>query len=173
MSDWWGSINSNNPFEDGSSAAWCGAFPAPGVIVAFNYNQFCLSFPELAYLPSGQVQQYFNLATYFCKNNGERGGVTNAGLQSTLLNFATAHICKLFANDAAGNPPPNLVGRVDSAAEGSVNVSASWGSVVSDQEAWWIQTQYGAAFWNASRAMRTFRYMPGRPRFFDPWRWRI
>jgi Protein of unknown function (DUF4054) len=171
MSDWWGSINSANPvLTDGW---WCGALPAPGAIVTFNYNQFCLSFPELSYLPQAQTQQYFNLATYFCRNDGGRGGIPNAALQATALNFATAHIIALFAVDANGNPPSGLVGRVEHATEGSVNVSASWGNTVSDQEAWWIQTRYGAAFWNCTRAMRVFHYMRGFPRVMDPWRWRI
>lgn len=171
MSDWWGSIYSANPVV-GQGGWWCGDLPPPGAITTFNYNQFTLSFPELSYLSQAQLQQYWNLAQYFVANNGQRGAIANSALQSTALNFATAHLVKLFANDVNGNPPSGLVGRVSHAAEGTVNVAAEWGSTVSDAEAWWIQTQYGAAFWNCTRAMRTFHYMRGNPRIQDPWRWR-
>jgi hypothetical protein len=50
------------------------------------------------------------------------------------------------------------VGRVSSASEGSVSASMDMGQQ-SKNAAFWLQTQYGATFWQATAKYRTMRYV--------------
>lgn len=59
-----------------------------------------------------------------------------------------------------GTPPPSVVGRINSASEGSVSVQAEWNGNGSPSQAWYLQTRYGAEFWAATAQYRTMRYRP-------------
>ncbi|MDE3023802.1 MAG: DUF4054 domain-containing protein, partial [Pseudomonadota bacterium] len=63
-------------------------------------------------------------------------------------------------NGQAASP---LVGRINSATEGSVSVTADMGAVTNTQ-AWYMQTKYGAAYWQASAPYRNFQYRTGSSR---------
>lgn len=144
-----------------------------GAIASFNYNLFCVTFPELAYISQPLCQMYWTLATSYVRNDGSRHyPVKDPNQQAVLLNLVTAHLIVLFAPAADGTTPsPTLVGHVTNAAEGSVNATVEWGATVSDQEAFFLQTRYGAAYWAASRAYRTATYVPpSRKRLMEPWR---
>jgi hypothetical protein len=132
-----------------------------GVIINFDPVAWQAAFPEFAYLTSPQVLLYFGMATNFFKNDGT-GPVTSTALAQQALYFATAHFAKIFAPTSTGQPAPGLVGRISDAAEGSVHVSAEYSSQITDTEAFWIQTQYGASFWALTKVYRTFRYLPPR-----------
>ena len=132
-----------------------------GVVVSFDYTVWSAAYPELAvYVSSAQAQEYFNIATSVHRNDGG-GPVNDATQQLNLLNLLTAHIAFLFAPPAAGQAPNNnLVGRINSASQGSVSVQAAYSNNVSDQMAWFIQTKYGAMYWAATAPYRTMRYVP-------------
>lgn len=130
-------------------------------IVVFNYAEWILRYPEFQTVSSGLAQLYFNEAgLYF--NNTPCSAACNAatgGARDLILNMLTAHIAALNAplNGQASSP---LVGRVSDVSEGSVSVSADMGEVPGSA-AWFMQTKYGAA---AFQAMKTFRigyYTPG------------
>ena len=93
-------------------------------------------------------------------NNSGYGPVSDAGVQALLMNMVTAHIAALYAgvNGQAASP---LVGRVSNAGEGSVSVTTDMGPAVGTQ-AWFQQTQYGAAAWAAMAPYRRGQYVPGR-----------
>jgi hypothetical protein len=38
---------------------------------------------------------------------------------------------------------------------------------VTAANAYWMQSKYGAAYWQATQSLRSFRYMPGRQPTFD------
>ena len=63
-------------------------------------------------------------------------------------------------NGEAASP---LVGRINNATEGSVTVGTDMGQVPFTA-AWFLQTKYGAAFWQATAPFRTMQYVPGRSR---------
>ena len=96
--------------------------------------------------------------------------VRDANERLILLYKVTAHVLLLNAgtNDGNGNvtTPQGIVGRIDSATEGSVNVSAQYNSVITESEAFFIQTQYGAQFWQMTAPYRTALYIP--PPAFGP-----
>jgi hypothetical protein len=135
-----------------------------GVIAAFNYSVWLAIYPEFtATVNPAQAQEYFNLATTIHRNDGG-GPVRSVDQQLSLLNMVTAHIAALFAPPSPGQQASNLVGRINSASQGSVSVQAAYSNNVSEQMAWFIQTKYGALYWTATASFRTMRYVPNRNR---------
>lgn len=136
-----------------------------GVQVAFNYAGWIASYPEFQ-SPGGsipvtdvQAANYFAIATAIHRNDG-KGVVCDATLQSTLLNMLTAHIAALFATPAGAAAASQLVGRISSAAEGSVNVQTELPTNMPMASAFYTQTKYGLMYWQATAAFRTMRYVP-------------
>jgi hypothetical protein len=128
-----------------------------GVTVAFDYQRWIARYPEFCSVNEPTAQAYFDEATLYLRNDGT-GPVSTESVQLTLLNMLTAHIAKLNAT-VGGVAPSGLVGRITDATEGSVSVSVD--KMVGDKSAaWYQQTQYGASFWQATRAYRTARYRP-------------
>lgn len=135
-----------------------------GVVVQFSYAQWSALFPAFsATVNQAQAESYFTIATTIHRNDGG-GPVNNAAQQLNLLNLLTAHVAALFAPQAPGQTPSTLVGRINSATQGSVSVQAAYSNNVSEQMAWYIQTQYGAMYWTATAPFRTMRYIPNRNR---------
>lgn len=135
-----------------------------GVIVAFDYTAWLAIYPEFtATVNAPQAQEYFNLATSIHRNDGG-GPVNSAAQQLSLLNMLTAHISAMFAPPAAGQKASGLVGRINSATQGSVSVQAAYSNNISEQMAWFVQTKYGAMYWTATAPFRTARYRPNQNR---------
>lgn len=78
-----------------------------------------------------------------------------------LLTLLTAHITAL-TNGVNGQPPAGIVGHVNHAQQGSVSVSAGVGTMVYGQ-AYYMQTQWGAEYWQATAKYRSMRYIPAPP----------
>ena len=129
-----------------------------GVVVEFNYQAWIARYPEFAQVPNVVAQLYFGEATLYHANDGS-GPVSDLMTQTSLLNMLTAHIALLNSPDAQGNPPSPLVGKVQSANEGSVSVSVLYNPT--NPEQWFSQTKYGAAYWAATAQYRTFRPVRG------------
>jgi hypothetical protein len=115
------------------------------------------------------MQNAFNDAV-FLLDNSCCSAVRDANQRLILLYKITAHVLFLTqgTNDGAGNvtTPHGIVGRIDSANEGSVSGSAQYNATVSESEAYYIQSQYGAAFWQMTASYRTALYIP--PPSFGP-----
>jgi hypothetical protein len=129
--------------------------------VQFNAAEFVALWPEFTGLTNANMQTAFNDAQLLLDNSCV-SGVQDANKRLILLYTLTAHVCAIDfgTNDGAGNvtPPQGIVGRVDSAAEGSVSVAASYSSEVTQSEAFYIQTKYGAKFWQQTTQYRMMRY---------------
>jgi Protein of unknown function (DUF4054) len=153
--------------------------------VDFDYVWWQARYPTLAaWVDENMGQMYFDLATMYLDNRDSGAGagqstptifvpgmgmvgfpgcwgrgspVTDIGQRQTLLGLLTAHIAQLFA-PIGGVPSSNLVGRISSAGEGSVNVSVDFPQVAGAE--WYMQTKYGAAFWSATARYRMARYYP-------------
>jgi hypothetical protein len=128
-------------------------------IVAFDVNKFFARYPEFNQLDTDLAAEFFTEATMYLDNT-DTSPVIDLSQRALLLNMLTAHIAALNYG-TNGNPSSGLVGRINSATEGSVTVSADMGPVTGSQ-AWYIQTKYGAAYWQASARFRMARYVPGR-----------
>ena len=141
--------------------------------VVFDYTTFTDMFPELSGVTDPAATIYFGMATMYIRNDGG-GPVNDPVKQSNMLYLTTAHIARLLSQQTNGVPttggtdaPSPLVGRISSAAEGSVNVSAEMvGQTASS--AWWQQTQYGALVWQMLATYRTMRYLARPQRRYNP-----
>lgn len=135
-----------------------------GVIVQFNYAAWSATYPEFtATVSPTQAQSYFGLATTVHRNDGG-GPVNDPAQQLQLLNMLTSHIAQMMAPPSPGQQPSQIVGRINSATQGSVSVQGAYSNNVSEQMAWFIQTKYGAMYWTATAPFRTMRYIPNRNR---------
>lgn len=125
-------------------------------VVVFDLPAFRIRYPEFAGLSDALLNAYFIEAQIYL-NNTECSPVRDLAIRSVYLNMLVAHLAAL---NAPGSSRGELVGRISGATEGSVSVQAYMpdGSLSS---AWFMQTKYGAAYWQATAAYRTFRYVPG------------
>lgn len=130
--------------------------------ITFSFADWTAAWPEFANCSPAQGQAWFDIASIYCPNTSANpfGDST-----STFLYMLTSHVAWLLApRDPAGNPaaagqsPPNIVGRINSASEGSVSVGAEWKGSGSPSQDWFVQTRYGALYWQATAAFRTMRY---------------
>lgn len=138
-------------------------------VVVFNYADWTAMFPEMSGVPEPAAEGFFSIVELLVDNT-DCSPITNIKQRTSLLYFATAHVAALAGYPVAAGgsaAPSGVVGRVSSATEGSVSVSSDWGSV-SNSQAWWLQTQYGATFWQLTAAFRTMRYVAPPPRYFGP-----
>ncbi|QDJ35837.1 DUF4054 domain-containing protein [Bordetella hinzii] len=126
-------------------------------VVVFDPAQFKLVYPSFATLTDAQLQYAFRLATLYL-NNTDSSIVCDVGERTTLLYLLTAHIAALTYGENGQGPRP-LVGRISSATEGSVSVSAEY-NVAPGSAQWYAQTGYGAQYWEATAKYRVGRYRP-------------
>jgi hypothetical protein len=57
-------------------------------------------------------------------------------------------------------PPPGIVGRINTASEGTVSVGAEFGGNGGPTQDWYTSTRYGALYWVATAGYRTAVYIP-------------
>lgn len=136
-------------------------------VVVFNPAAFVVKFPAFAAYnaanPTG-LQMFFDSTALFL-NNTSTSRVHDLTKRAMLLDLLTAHLAQLGGVLAAATAPLQPVGRVASASEGSVSASFDAGPVRNNQ-AWFLQTQYGALYWQATAIYRQFRYSPAQARCF-------
>ena len=123
--------------------------------VVFDPTAFKARYPEFAAVADATLGQLFIEATLYL-SNADNSAVQNIPRRTILLNMLTAHVAYIGGIlSADGQPRP--VGRLSQAAEGSV--SASFDNLTPGTAAWFQQSQYGAAFWQATLSVRSFRYI--------------
>lgn len=139
-------------------------------VVAFDPTWFGQIYPEFAAVSAPQVAMYFTMATQLCDNTPSSviTDWTPQGIRAVCLNALTAHVMALAGLGVGNAARSGLVGRIASAGQGSVNVSVDMPS--SPSSAWFMQTQYGATYWQLTAPYRTMRYFPACPRNMDPFR---
>ena len=129
--------------------------------VVFDPTAFKARYPEFAAVADATLTACFNEAGLYL-SNADNSPVQNITRRATLFNMLTAHVAYIGGLlSADGMPRP--VGRVSQASEGSV--SASFEYLTPGTAAWFTQTQYGAAFWQATSSLRGFRYLAQPTRY--------
>ncbi len=134
------------------------------MIVTFNFALWIQRYPEFASLSSSLAQLYFNEAGLYCDNTDASPCPADPTTSFPRVNYLwmlTAHIAALNA-PVGSTPASPLVGRINSASEGSVSVQAQ-NDYAPGTVQWFQQTKYGSAFWAATRRFRSFVYQPGYP----------
>ena len=127
-------------------------------VVIFDPATFAIQYPEFATTNPARLQFFFDQAGLYLDNTAA-SPVQDVALRSTYLSLLTAHIAQLSGAGPGG--ASGLVGRVSSATQGSVSVQTAYSTNVGASMAWYIQTPYGAQYWQATAALRTARYVPG------------
>jgi hypothetical protein len=126
-------------------------------VVIFDPAAFKLRYPEFASVSDAVLQGSFDDATLYLSNK-DCSIVQDVDRRRQLLWMLTAHIAYLGGalnpSGTSGGPVP--VGRMSSATEGSVSISTEYN--VPGSAAWFSQTAWGAAFWQATLSLRSFRY---------------
>lgn len=122
--------------------------------VVFDKARFQTAYPEVR-AADAQLEMWFAQAESLLDNTG-RSIVKKPEEREMLLFLLVRHFAALNERAAQGG----LVGRIASAAEGSVSVSADMGAAIGNA-AWYLQTPYGATFWQLTAKYRRFRYVSG------------
>lgn len=127
-------------------------------VATFDYTSWSTCYPALATsISSDLALMYFTEAGLYL-DNSECSPVQDMTARGLYLNMLTAHIAQLNLPAEAGGSGPGSVGRVASASEGSTSVSLDMGAQPGSA-AWFMQTQYGAMFWQATAWLRTAHYV--------------
>lgn len=125
-------------------------------VVTFDVAAFQARYPEFSTVPTATLQSYFDEVGVVYINNTDASPIADLAFRGYLLNMATAHLAALNYG-VNGEAPQDGVGRIDQATQGSVSVHLDMGPT-SNTQAWWMQTKYGAALWQATAGLRTFQY---------------
>ena len=64
------------------------------------------------------------------------------------------------ANAAVARLVARIIGRINTASEGSVSVGAEFGGNGGPTQDWYTSTRYGALYWTATAMYRTMLYVP-------------
>ncbi|MFT8723495.1 MAG: DUF4054 domain-containing protein [Acetobacter malorum] len=127
-------------------------------VATFDYATWSARYPDLAVnVPANLAALYFEEAQLYLDNT-DRSLVCNIGQRTLLLYMLVAHIAYLNLPTTSGGNGAGVVGRVSSATRGSVSIGTDMGAQPGSAE-WFLQTQYGAAFWQATLWLRTARYI--------------
>lgn len=126
--------------------------------VVFDPSLFKTAYPEFGTVADPALDRNFALATLQLTSTCA-SRVKDANQREALLGLLTAHITAL-ANGVNGQPPQGIVGRISQAAEGSVSVSADMDGATFNA-AYYLQTKYGAQYWQATAKYRQMVYSPG------------
>lgn len=133
-------------------------------VAVFNPTVFKARYPEFNSVSDVVLAALFDEAGLYL-NNSDLSPVQDVARRSVLLNMITAHIGfigGLLSADGQARP----VGRVSQAGEGSVSASFDYSGSTPGSGDWFKQSQYGAAFWQATTNLRGMKYVRG-PRLRD------
>ena len=131
--------------------------------VVFAPAAFKARYPEFAAVANPTLAACFDEASLYLSNT-DNSPVQNLTRRATLLNMLTAHVAYIGGLlSADGMPRP--VGRVSQASEGSVSAAFEGVPPTPGSGAWFQQSQYGAAFWQATSSLRGMRYVPCPTRY--------
>jgi len=126
--------------------------------VVFNPATFILRYPEFANVPPAYLTLCFGDATLYL-SNADNSPVQDIGQRTSLFNMLVAHIAFIDgALSADGQARP--VGQTTSATEGTVSIGLANISPQIGSQAWYAQSQYGIAYWQATLPLRSFLYAP-------------
>jgi len=92
------------------------------------------------------------------------GSVQFSADEFLALYLLTCHITKLLNGEGA-TPASGAVGRVAQGTEGTVTAALEWEGTGGPSQAWYLQTQYGATFWQLTSRFRQHRYHAPRRDF--------
>lgn len=142
-------------------------------VVSFDYTAWLARFPQFTTTTDQSTGNACFEQACIMLNNTATSPVQDLNLRRQFLWLITAHIAQLMFGSSI-QPVNPVVGRIASAAEGSVNFSAVM-PLMFGNGAWYSQTQYGLMYWTATSPYRAFQYVAGPVRPIVPvtpgWNW--
>jgi len=131
-------------------------------LVVFDVTKFRARYPEFTSISDEILQELFYEAILYCTNK-DTSPIQDTETRRRVINMLVAHITALNFG-VRGAAPNDLVGRISSATEGSVTVSADMGGgPAAGTKAWFLQTKYGAAYWQISLQFRGATWIGSDP----------
>lgn len=128
-------------------------------VVIFNVTLFREAYPKFSAASDSFLTLMFNEACLLYIDNTDASLVQDVSERELLIFMLVAHLAYLRGYGGSGDRD-GLVGRISSAAEGSVSVSIE--NPGSNYASWWyMQSPYGANYWQATAPYRSMRYYPG------------
>jgi hypothetical protein len=136
--------------------------------VQFVYEEWIARFPEFTGVTRAAADVYFLEAEQYCQND-QFSPAWPLPMRKLMLYYLTAHIAFLAqqARSAVEGGGGGMVGRINSASEGSVSVGSEYPMPNALDAAWYTQTPYGAAYWALTARWRRMRYYPGIQPFYQ------
>jgi hypothetical protein len=97
-------------------------------------------------------------------------GSGTGGLGTYNLNVSQTVLSESFIVPGVPNivPPLGIVGRINNASEGDVSVTAEWSAPPNANQAYFVQTKYGAQYWTAVARYRLAVFLPAPASAYDP-----
>jgi hypothetical protein len=135
-------------------------------IAVFDYTAWITRYLEFGAVSDAQAALFFAEAGLYLDNT-DCSPVQDVTTRLMMLNMLTAHIAALSGALNPNGIPDGKVGRVSSATEGSVSISVDL-NLQPGTAAWFSQTPYGFAFWQASKGARSATYVAPVPYCFEP-----
>lgn len=93
------------------------------------------------------------------------GGIGTYTLNNSLTVSSESFIVPGIPNVS---PPLGIVGRINSATEGDVSVSSEWSAPPNANQAYFVQTKYGAQYWTMTAKYRTALFVPAPASAYNP-----
>lgn len=139
--------------------------PFMGGTAVWNPGIFLARYPEFTAAYNANQAKF---ASYFIEaglylSNCPTSPVQDVNRRLLLLNMLVAHI-SFINGDLSADGQTRPVGRVSDASEGSVSAAFDFTPATPGTGPWFNQSQYGAAFWQATTSLRGFKYS-ARPTF--------
>jgi hypothetical protein len=134
-------------------------------VAPFVYTDWTAQFPQFSTVSQQAATSYFTQATLYLDNSDcspVPADPVTFQPRSMILYLITAHLAALFSG-VNGQPASGLVGRISDASEGSVSVGTALDGLPGTA-AWFTQTSWGLAAYQALAPFRLARYRasPGR-----------
>ena len=127
-------------------------------VAVFDPVAFAARYPEFNAVSQPLLTTLFAEAGLYL-NNTDCSPVQDVTRRLLLLQMLVAHIAFIGgALNADGQPRP--VGRMSQAGEGTVNATFVDVMPTPGTGAWFAQSPYGSAFWQATSSLRGMRYFP-------------
>ncbi len=97
-------------------------------------------------------------------------GSGTGGLGTYNLNVSQTVLSESFIVPGVPNvaPPLGIVGRINQAAEGDVSVSSEWQAPPNANQAYFVQTKYGADYWTFTARYRLGLFVAAPPGAYNP-----
>ena len=125
-------------------------------VVVFDTDEFRELYPAIV-ASDAQLGMYFRQAESLLDNT-KCSIVKDLEDRRNLLYLLVAHIADLSHRPETGN---SVVGRIASANEGTVSISLDYGAM-GNNERWYLQTPYGAMYWQMTKRYRSALYRLGK-----------